>query len=98
MREVTERPEGITAGVSRLVGTDRRRIVDAALAVLQPGRAPTPESGAAGQTGIAGREGPHATDRANPYGDGHAGERIADIVVHKLTGAPRRTEDWPGLT
>ncbi len=28
MREVTERPEGIEAGVSRLVGTDRRRIVE----------------------------------------------------------------------
>ena len=30
----------------------------------------------------------------NPYGDGRAGERIADIVVHALTGAARRTEDW----
>jgi UDP-N-acetylglucosamine 2-epimerase (non-hydrolysing) len=30
----------------------------------------------------------------NPYGDGRAGERIADIVVHRLTGAARRTEDW----
>jgi UDP-N-acetylglucosamine 2-epimerase (non-hydrolysing) len=28
MREVTERPEGIDAGVARLVGTDRGRIVD----------------------------------------------------------------------
>ncbi len=32
----------------------------------------------------------------NPYGDGAAGRRIADIVVHALTGAPRRTEDWTG--
>jgi UDP-N-acetylglucosamine 2-epimerase (non-hydrolysing) len=30
----------------------------------------------------------------NPYGDGRAGERIADIVVSELTGASRRTEDW----
>ncbi|MDQ8757262.1 UDP-N-acetylglucosamine 2-epimerase (non-hydrolyzing) [Sphingosinicella sp. LHD-64] len=30
MREVTERPEGIAAGVARLVGTDRNRIVEAA--------------------------------------------------------------------
>jgi UDP-N-acetylglucosamine 2-epimerase (non-hydrolysing) len=30
MREVTERPEGIAAGVARLVGTDRHRIVEAA--------------------------------------------------------------------
>jgi hypothetical protein len=30
----------------------------------------------------------------NPYGDGSAGERIADIVVSALTGRPRTTEDW----
>ena len=30
----------------------------------------------------------------NPYGDGHAGERIADILLAALTGAPRRTRDW----
>jgi len=28
MRHVTERPEGVAAGVARLVGTDRKRIVD----------------------------------------------------------------------
>jgi UDP-N-acetylglucosamine 2-epimerase (non-hydrolysing) len=33
-------------------------------------------------------------DGANPYGDGRAGERIADIVVHRLSGVPRRTENW----
>lgn len=33
---------------------------------------------------------------ANPYGDGRAGERIADIVVQALTGTPRRTMDWEG--
>jgi UDP-N-acetylglucosamine 2-epimerase (non-hydrolysing) len=31
---------------------------------------------------------------SSPYGDGRAGERIADIVLHTLTGAPRTTEDW----
>ena len=30
----------------------------------------------------------------NPYGDGRAAERIADIVGHVLTGTPRTTEDW----
>jgi UDP-N-acetylglucosamine 2-epimerase len=29
-----------------------------------------------------------------PYGDGSAGERIADIVVSSLTGRPRVTTDW----
>jgi len=35
MRETTERPEGIEAGVSRLVGTDRDRIFSEASAILQ---------------------------------------------------------------
>ena len=32
----------------------------------------------------------------NPYGDGRAGERIADILIADLTGAARRTEDLAG--
>jgi UDP-N-acetylglucosamine 2-epimerase (non-hydrolysing) len=74
LREVTERPEGVAAGVARLVGTDATRITEAAAAVLD-GRV-APEAG------------------RNPYGDGRAGERIADVVISRLTGAPRRTEDW----
>lgn len=30
----------------------------------------------------------------NPYGDGRAGERIADIILSSLTGSARETEDW----
>ncbi len=30
----------------------------------------------------------------NPYGDGRAGRRIADILISALTGAPRETGDW----
>jgi len=78
LREVTERPEGVAAGVARLVGTDRDRIVAEALAAL------------AGGNGEGGREGVFA----NPYGDGDAAERIADIVAQRLTGVPRRTRDW----
>ena len=73
LREVTERPEAVEAGVAQLVGTDRSAIVAAATAVQAGGE---------------------RRDSANPYGDGRAGERIADIVVHALTGAPRRTQDW----
>jgi UDP-N-acetylglucosamine 2-epimerase (non-hydrolysing) len=73
LREVTERPEGVRAGVARLVGTDRKRIVMEAAAILS----------------AAGRAAPH-----NPYGDGKAGARIADIVIGAITGAPRRTSDW----
>jgi UDP-N-acetylglucosamine 2-epimerase (non-hydrolysing) len=77
LRQVTERPEGVEAGVAELVGTDPDRIVEAAGARL-------------------GDPGGSAPPVANPYGDGRAGERIADIVVSELTGAPRRTEDWVG--
>jgi UDP-N-acetylglucosamine 2-epimerase len=37
------------------------------------------------------------TQPLNPYGDGRAGERIADIVVAHLTGIPRLTSDWGGV-
>ena len=77
LREVTERPEGVDAGVTTLVGTDRNRILTAARRLL-------------------GDPDAHARIAAvrNPYGDGRAGERIADIVVHTLAGAARRTADW----
>ena len=86
LREVTERPEGIEAGVAELVGTDRARIVERARSALARRRGTAP-SGAAAPADRAGVP-------PNPYGDGRAGERIADIVVADLSGSPRRTEDW----
>jgi UDP-N-acetylglucosamine 2-epimerase (non-hydrolysing) len=73
LRAVTERPEGVEAGVAELVGTDRGLIVERGAAKLLEDR---------------------PTEVANPYGDGRAGERIADIVVSALTGRARTTEDW----
>jgi UDP-N-acetylglucosamine 2-epimerase len=32
----------------------------------------------------------------SPFGDGKAGERIADIVISELTGRARQTTDWSG--
>ena len=32
----------------------------------------------------------------NPYGDGRAGERIADVLMAALTGSPRQMPDWAG--
>jgi UDP-N-acetylglucosamine 2-epimerase (non-hydrolysing) len=88
MREVTERPEGLRAGVATLVGTRRDRIVQEATRLLTESR--TPE-----RPNLRTPELPHLqTSPPNPYGDGKAGERIADIVVQKLTGAARRTRDW----
>ncbi len=62
MRDTTERPEGVEAGVARLVGTSRQRIVAEASRVLA--EAPLQREGI-----------PH-----NPYGDGHAAERIVAIL------------------
>ena len=74
LRRVTERPEGVEAGVAELVGTDGARILSRSVEVLD---GDTPQG-----------------SRPNPYGDGRAGERIADIAVSSLCGAPRRTQDW----
>jgi UDP-N-acetylglucosamine 2-epimerase (non-hydrolysing) len=79
LREATERPEGVRAGVARLVGTRKALILAEARAFLTQEAAP--------------RAGPRPQ---NPYGDGLAGERIADIVVSNLTGSARETADWDG--
>jgi UDP-N-acetylglucosamine 2-epimerase len=63
LRETTERPEGVEAGVVRLVGTDRRRIVEESLELLTD-----PQARRRMATG------------ANPYGDGHAAERIVRFL------------------
>jgi len=79
LREATERPEGVRAGVARLVGTDGGRILQGARDLLAERADP------AGGRSLA-----------NPYGDGAAGERIADVLVSNLTGRLRETSDWAG--
>lgn len=64
LREVTERPEGVEAGVLELVGTDRERIVRSARRLL--------EDEAAYQA---------VATAKNPFGDGHAAERIAAALL-----------------
>ncbi|MGF1595581.1 MAG: non-hydrolyzing UDP-N-acetylglucosamine 2-epimerase [Acidimicrobiales bacterium] len=59
LREVTERPEAITVGMARLVGTDPDLIVASVLTALD-----------------------HPVERpTSPYGDGRAGQRIADALL-----------------
>ncbi|UCF19545.1 MAG: UDP-N-acetylglucosamine 2-epimerase (non-hydrolyzing) [Gemmatimonadota bacterium] len=77
LREVTERPEGVAAGVAELVGTSGERIVRLGTKLLEDSEAHSRMSKA-----------------KNPYGDGSAGERIADILLHQTLGKPRQTEDW----
>ena len=67
LREVTERPEAVDAGVVKLVGTDTGRIVAEASTLL---------SDASAYEAMA--------KRANPFGDGHAAERIVDVLAREL--------------
>jgi UDP-N-acetylglucosamine 2-epimerase (non-hydrolysing) len=64
MRDKTERPEGVEAGVVRLVGTVPEKIVEEATRLL---REP------------AERE--RMANGVNPYGDGHAAERIVRLLL-----------------
>ena len=64
MRDKTERPEGIEAGLALLVGTDEERIFAEASRLLTDERARR-----------------SMTEGANPYGDGHASDRIADVLA-----------------
>lgn len=65
IRATTERPEAITAGTARLVGTDRNNIVTAVSQLLD-----NPADYERMQNAI------------NPYGDGHAAQRIVASVRH----------------
>ena len=64
MRETTERPEGVEAGILKLVGTETDRITKEANRLLD-------DASAYAQMARA----------ANPYGDGHAAERIVEALL-----------------
>lgn len=64
MRDTTERPEGVTAGTLRMVGTEEEKIYRHFKQLLENPKAYQEMSRA-----------------SNPYGDGHASERIADFIV-----------------
>jgi len=64
LREVTERPEGVQAGVLKLVGADEERIVREAGRLLRDPAAYEAMSSA-----------------PNPFGDGHAAERIVQALL-----------------
>ncbi|TPG15865.1 UDP-N-acetylglucosamine 2-epimerase (non-hydrolyzing) [Sphingomonas koreensis] len=64
MRDTTERPEGVTAGTAKLIGSDENRIVSEIFTLLDDKQAWSRMARA-----------------HNPFGDGHASERIARIVA-----------------
>jgi UDP-N-acetylglucosamine 2-epimerase (non-hydrolysing) len=73
MRDVTERPEGVRAGCTRLAGTDPDAVEREVVRLLDD----------------PGARAAMAASR-NPYGDGHAAERIVDRLLADLLEAP----DW----
>ncbi|WP_347555312.1 UDP-N-acetylglucosamine 2-epimerase (non-hydrolyzing) [Robbsia sp. KACC 23696] len=79
MREVTERSEAVEAGTVRLVGTNRKAIRNGVLSCLE-------------RLAMADPAAASATFDINPYGDGHACERIAGVLagrdVHEFEPMP----------
>jgi UDP-N-acetylglucosamine 2-epimerase (non-hydrolysing) len=69
MRDTTERPEGIKAGTASLVGSDKDRIVEGVLKLLDDEELYR-----------------RMATAHNPFGDGKAAERIADIVENFHVG------------
>ena len=69
-RAFTERPEAVEAGLAKLVGTDRRQIVEEASRLLDD-----PDAYNAMCYG------------KNPYGDGKAGQRIVQAILHYFNQA-----------
>jgi UDP-N-acetylglucosamine 2-epimerase (non-hydrolysing) len=67
LRNVTERPEAVEAGVARLIGTQTEQIIASARELLSDARAYQRMARA-----------------AHPFGDGHAGERIAQIILDQI--------------
>lgn len=68
MRDTTERPEAVSAGTVKLVGTDKSTVVSAATTLLE-------DTQAYSEMAIA----------LNPYGDGKASERIANIIEKRYS-------------
>ncbi|PYE56609.1 non-hydrolyzing UDP-N-acetylglucosamine 2-epimerase [Deinococcus yavapaiensis] len=80
LRNVTERPEGLHAGVLKLAGNERAEVTRVLSDLLS------------NEAELGDMRG-----RANPYGDGHAGRRIAEAVAWYF-GFSERPRDWqPGL-
>jgi UDP-N-acetylglucosamine 2-epimerase (non-hydrolysing) len=76
LRDVTDRPEAVSAGSAVLAGVDRRRIFKLADGLLRdPKRLARMK---------------HA---GNPFGDGRAGERIAQAILH-FFGKGRRPKGF----
>jgi UDP-N-acetylglucosamine 2-epimerase (non-hydrolysing) len=77
LRRVTERPEAVEAGASRLIGTNNETIVRETERLLCDEEA---------YAGMA--------QSKNPYGDGKAAWRIAEILKESFMGTNCPVEEW----
>jgi UDP-N-acetylglucosamine 2-epimerase (non-hydrolysing) len=69
LRDSTERPEGVTAGTLKVIGTETEAVSNAMTELLNDQREYRAMSTA-----------------VNPYGDGHAAERIVAICRDYISG------------
>ena len=77
LRDTTERPEGVTAGTLKLVGTNPDLIAREMTALLTD------------------KEYYQSMSEAkNPYGDGHASERILEAIAYHFERAENKPEDF----
>lgn len=67
LRDQTERPEGVTAGTLKLIGTSTNDVLNAVNKLL-----------------IDDNEYKKMAESINPYGDGHAAEKILDFILDNI--------------
>lgn len=77
LRDTTERPEGVTAGTLKLVGTDHDQVKAAMLQLLDD------------QTIYQAM-----AEASNPYGDGHAAQRILAAIQYHFGVTGQRPSDF----
>lgn len=77
LRDTTERPEGVTAGTLKLVGTDHDQVKKEMLDLLD------------NKDNYQ-----QMAEASNPYGDGHASERILAAIKYHFKAQAKRPEDF----
>ena len=77
LRDTTERPEGVSAGTLKLVGTNGENVKKEMLRLLDDEE-----------------EYQRMANAKNPYGDGHACERILDAIAYYFKRTDVRPKDF----
>lgn len=77
LRDTTERPEGVTAGTLKLVGTNHDQVKKEMLNLLD------------NKDNYQ-----QMAEASNPYGDGHASERILAAIKYHFKAQTKRPEDF----